>query len=303
MGTALRGVLTRVNSVNGLAPDESTSRPDFERLTAVFPQEWLRLQTEPDALIARTIDAVTPLAKGQRATIIAPPKSGRSTILMAIADALSINFPECHLMVTMLDERPEKVTQMQRSVRGEVISSGHPDPPQERILMVELAAERARRLVELGHDVVMVLDSLTAFCRAHIQASTTPRPSDIDPVWRHPAERLFGAGRNIEDGGSLTMIAVLRTDTGSVIDDSVTKAFQHRGDVEIQLDSSLAAWRFYPAINLPASTVFHETAFMNENQVQTFRRLCDELRELDQKQAYARLSKTLQVPLNDSAPD
>ncbi|MBR3097028.1 MAG: transcription termination factor Rho, partial [Bacteroidales bacterium] len=235
--------LVRLDSVNGMAPESGRGRPEFQKLTPLYPQDRLRLETDPGVLTTRIIDLVSPIGKGQRGLIVAPPKTGKTMIMQAIANAITTNNPECHLMVVLVDERPEEVTDMQRSVKGEVISSTFDRPAEDHTTVAELAIERAKRLVELGHDVVVLLDSITRLGRAYnlaAPASGRILSGGVDSTALYPPKRFFGAARNIEDGGSLTILATALVDTGSRMDEVIFEEFKGPGNMELCLDRGLA---------------------------------------------------------------
>ncbi|RKR89451.1 transcription termination factor Rho [Micromonospora pisi] len=248
--------LVRLDTVNGLAPPEARRRPEFHQLTPLYPQERLFLETEPHLLTTRVIDLVMPIGKGQRALVVSPPKAGKTMVTQAIVDAIGRNNPECHVMVLLVDERPEEVTDMERSVGGEVIASTFDRPPQEHIAVTELAIERAKRLVEQGRDVVVVLDSLTRLARAYNLAAPSNGRSmsgGIDSTALYPPKRFLGAARNIENGGSLTIIATALVDTGSLMDTVIFEEFKSTGNAELRLDRKAAERRMFPAVDVLAS--------------------------------------------------
>lgn len=248
--------LVRLDSVNGMAPEHGRGRPEFNKLTPLYPQDRLRLETDPGILTTRIIDLVAPIGKGQRGLIVAPPKTGKTMIMQAIANAITHNNPECHLMVVLVDERPEEVTDMQRSVKGEVISSTFDRPAEDHTTVAELAIERAKRLVELGHDVVVLLDSITRLGRAYnlaAPASGRILSGGVDSTALYPPKRFFGAARNIEDGGSLTILATALVDTGSRMDEVIFEEFKGTGNAELKLDRKLADKRIFPAVDVDAS--------------------------------------------------
>ncbi|MEV8504436.1 transcription termination factor Rho [Actinoplanes sp. NPDC051475] len=252
----------QVRTVNGRTPG---NRTDFYRLTALYPQERLRLETEPHLLTTRVIDLVMPIGKGQRALIVAPPKAGKTTVLHEVANAVARNNPECHLMVVLVDERPEEVTDMRRSVSGEVVAATFDRPPQDHAAVAELAIERAKRLVEHGEDVVVLLDSITRLGRAYnLIAPGRGRTlsGGIDASALHPPKRFLGAARNIENGGSLTIIATALVENGSAMDTVIFEEFKSTGNAELKLDRSLAEARLFPAIDLAASGTRHDEALM-----------------------------------------
>jgi transcription termination factor Rho len=248
--------LVRLDSVNGMDPEEARRRPEFYKLTPLYPQQRLRLETEPHILTTRVIDLVMPIGKGQRALIVAPPKAGKTMILQAVANAIAKNNPECHLMVVLVDERPEEVTDMQRSVQGEVIASTFDRPPHDHTAIAELAIERAKRLVELGHDVVVLLDSITRLGRAYnlaAPASGRIMSGGIDSSALYPPKRFLGAARNIENGGSLTILAATLVETGSQMDNVIFEEFKGTGNAELRLDRKIADKRVFPAIDISPS--------------------------------------------------
>ncbi|GAC1440275.1 MAG: transcription termination factor Rho [Mycobacteriales bacterium] len=248
--------LVRLDTINGMDPEEARSRPDFTKLTPLYPQDRLRLETEPNILTTRVIDLVMPIGKGQRALIVSPPKAGKTMVMQAIANAITTNNPECHLMVVLVDERPEEVTDMQRSVKGEVIASTFDRPPQDHITVAELSIERAKRLVELGHDVVVLLDSITRLGRAYnlgAPASGRILTGGVDSAALYPPKRFLGAARNIENGGSLTIFATALVETGSAMDTVIFEEFKGTGNAELKLDRKLADKRIFPAIDVDAS--------------------------------------------------
>jgi transcription termination factor Rho len=260
-----RAASLRIDTLNGTEADESRRRPDFYQLTALYPQERLRLETDPQQLTNRLIDLVMPIGKGQRALIVAPPKAGKTMILQAMANAITHNYPECHLMVVLVDERPEEVTDMQRSVSGEVIAATFDRPPTDHTALAELAIERAKRLVELGHDVVVLLDSITRLGRAYNLAAPgrgRTLSGGLDTTALYPPKRFLGAARNIENGGSLTIIATALVETGSAMDTVIFEEFKSTGNAELKLDRSLAEGRVFPAIDVASSGTRHDEALL-----------------------------------------
>ena len=248
--------LVRLDTINGLDPEESKRRPEFTKLTPLYPNERLRLETEPQLLTTRVIDLVMPIGKGQRALIVSPPKAGKTMVLQAIANAVTTNNPECHLMVVLVDERPEEVTDMQRSVKGEVVASTFDRPPSDHTNVAELSIERAKRLVELGHDVVVLLDSITRLGRAYnlaAPASGRILSGGVDSTALYPPKRFLGAARNIEHGGSLTILATALVETGSAMDTVIFEEFKGTGNAELKLDRKIADKRIFPAVDIPAS--------------------------------------------------
>jgi transcription termination factor Rho len=280
--------LVRVDSVNGLDQDASAERVDFSKLTPLYPQARLRLETEPGKLSTRIIDLVAPIGKGQRGLIVAPPKAGKTLILQAIANSIAVNNPEVHLMVVLVDERPEEVTDMQRTVKGEVIASTFDRPAEDHTTVAELAIERAKRLVELGHDVVVLLDSITRLGRAYnlsSPASGRVLSGGVDASALYPPKRFFGAARNIEDGGSLTILATALVETGSKMDEVIFEEFKGTGNMELRLSRSLADKRIFPAVDLNASGTRREEMLMNPDETKIIWKLRRALAGLEQQQA------------------
>jgi transcription termination factor Rho len=280
--------LVRLDSVNGMAPEHGRGRPEFNKLTPLYPQDRLRLETDPGVLTTRIIDLVSPIGKGQRGLIVAPPKTGKTMIMQAIANAITHNNPECHLMVVLVDERPEEVTDMQRSVKGEVISSTFDRPAEDHTTVAELAIERAKRLVELGHDVVVLLDSITRLGRAYnlaAPASGRILSGGVDSTALYPPKRFFGAARNIEDGGSLTILATALVDTGSRMDEVIFEEFKGTGNMELKLDRKLADKRIFPAVDVDASGTRKEEILLGAEELSIVWKLRRVLHALDQQQA------------------
>ncbi|WP_175410401.1 transcription termination factor Rho [Streptomyces sp. TRM64462] len=280
--------LVRLDSANGMAADSGRGRPEFNKLTPLYPQDRLRLETDPGVLTTRIIDLVSPIGKGQRGLIVAPPKTGKTMIMQAIANAITHNNPECHLMVVLVDERPEEVTDMQRSVKGEVISSTFDRPAEDHTTVAELAIERAKRLVELGHDVVVLLDSITRLGRAYnlaAPASGRILSGGVDSTALYPPKRFFGAARNIEDGGSLTILATALVDTGSRMDEVIFEEFKGTGNMELKLDRKLADKRIFPAVDVDASGTRKEEILLGNEELGIVWKLRRVLHALDQQQA------------------
>lgn len=280
--------LVRLDSQNGMAPESGRGRPEFNKLTPLYPQDRLRLETDPGVLTTRIIDLVAPIGKGQRGLIVAPPKTGKTMIMQAIANAITHNNPECHLMVVLVDERPEEVTDMQRSVKGEVISSTFDRPAEDHTTVAELAIERAKRLVELGHDVVVLLDSITRLGRAYnlaAPASGRILSGGVDSTALYPPKRFFGAARNIEDGGSLTILATALVDTGSRMDEVIFEEFKGTGNAELKLDRKLADKRIFPAVDVDASGTRKEEILLGSDELAITWKLRRVLHALDQQQA------------------
>ncbi|MER5719870.1 transcription termination factor Rho [Streptomyces sp. NPDC002132] len=280
--------LVRLDSVNGMAPEHGRGRPEFNKLTPLYPQDRLRLETDPGVLTTRIIDLVSPIGKGQRGLIVAPPKTGKTMIMQAVANAITHNNPECHLMVVLVDERPEEVTDMQRSVKGEVISSTFDRPAEDHTTVAELAIERAKRLVELGHDVVVLLDSITRLGRAYnlaAPASGRILSGGVDSTALYPPKRFFGAARNIEDGGSLTILATALVDTGSRMDEVIFEEFKGTGNMELKLDRKLADKRIFPAVDVDASGTRKEEILLGSEELGIVWKLRRVLHALDSQQA------------------
>jgi transcription termination factor Rho len=264
--------LIRIDTVNGMSSDEAMRRPRFEQLTPLFPDERLRLEIEGkgNGVLTRIIDLIAPIGKGQRGLIVSPPKAGKTTVLQEIAQAITVNNPECYLMVVLVDERPEEVTDMQRSVKGEVIYSTFDRPAEESIQVSDLAIERAKRLVETGTDVVILLDSITRLARAHnlaTPASGRILSGGVDSTALYPPKRFFGAARNIEEGGSLTILGTALVETGSKMDEVIFEEFKGTGNMELRLDRKLADKRIYPAIDIEASGTRKEELLFDRTEL------------------------------------
>ena len=262
--------LITLETINGVSVDEARGRVEFGKLVPLYPQERLRLETEPNVLTTRVIDLIAPIGKGQRGLIVSPPKAGKTMVLQSIANAITRNNPECHLMVVLVDERPEEVTDMQRSVKGEVIASTFDRPADDHTSIAELAIERAKRLVELGHDVVVLLDSITRLGRAYnIAAPASGRilSGGVDSAALYPPKKFFGAARNIEDGGSLTILATALVDTGSRMDEVIFEEFKGTGNMELILDRKMADKRIFPAVNVVASGTRKEEILMGTEEL------------------------------------
>jgi transcription termination factor Rho len=280
--------LVRLDSINGLAPDQVAQRPEFAKLTPLYPQERLRLETESGKLTTRIIDLVAPIGKGQRGLIVSPPKAGKTMVLQAIANAITTNNPEVHLMVVLVDERPEEVTDMQRSVKGEVIASTFDRPAEDHTIVAELAIERAKRLVELGQDVVVLLDSMTRLGRAYnlsAPASGRIMSGGVDSTALYPPKRFFGAARNIEHGGSLTILATALVETGSKADEVIFEEFKGTGNLELKLDRRLADKRIFPAVDVDQSGTRKEEILLGAEELSIIWKLRRVLHALDQQQA------------------
>jgi transcription termination factor Rho len=280
--------LLRVEIVNGDSPEKTKTRTNFDELTPIYPQERLRLETGPTTIEGRLIDLVAPLGKGQRGLIVSPPKAGKTTLLKLIANSISINNPEVHLIVLLVDERPEEVTDIARSVNGEVAASTFDQPPENHMKLQEMVLERAKRLVEHGKDVMVLLDSLTRLSRA---SNLTVTPSGrtlsggLDPTALYRPKRFFGAARNIEEGGSLTVIATCLVETGSRMDDAIFEEFKATGNTEIVLERSLAESGVFPAIDIKRSGTRHQELLMSEEELKRMFQLRRVLSQLDTSQA------------------
>ncbi|MGH3800824.1 MAG: transcription termination factor Rho [Pseudonocardiaceae bacterium] len=280
--------LVRVDTINGLDAEQAKQRPEFTKLTPLYPNERLRLETEQNLMTTRVIDLVMPIGKGQRALIVSPPKAGKTMILQALANAITRNNPECHLMVVLVDERPEEVTDMQRSVKGEVIASTFDRPPSDHTSISELAIERAKRLVEMGHDVVVLLDSITRLGRAYnlaAPASGRILSGGVDSTALYPPKRFLGAARNIEDGGSLTIFATALVETGSTMDTVIFEEFKGTGNAELKLDRKIADKRIFPAIDVNPSGTRKEELLLSPDELAIHHKLRRVLSGLESQQA------------------
>jgi transcription termination factor Rho len=280
--------LVRVDTINGLDIELAKQRPEFTKLTPLYPNERLRLETEQNLMTTRVIDLVMPIGKGQRALIVSPPKAGKTMILQALANAITTNNPECHLMVVLVDERPEEVTDMQRSVKGEVIASTFDRPPSDHTSISELAIERAKRLVEMGHDVVVLLDSITRLGRAYnlaAPASGRILSGGVDSTALYPPKRFLGAARNIEDGGSLTIFATALVETGSTMDTVIFEEFKGTGNAELKLDRKIADKRIFPAIDINPSGTRKEELLLSPDELAIHHKLRRVLSGLESQQA------------------
>jgi transcription termination factor Rho len=280
--------LVRLDTVNGKNPEEARNRIEFTRLTPLYPQERLRLETEPHILTTRVIDLVMPIGKGQRALIVSPPKAGKTMVLQAIANAIATNNPEVHLMVVLVDERPEEVTDMQRSVKGEVIASTFDRKPVDHTTVAELSIERAKRLVEMGHDVVVLLDSITRLGRAYnlaAPASGRILSGGVDSTALYPPKRFLGAARNIENGGSLTILATALVETGSAGDTVIFEEFKGTGNAELRLDRKIADKRVFPAVDVDQSSTRKEEILLTPDELAVTIKLRRVLHALEPQQA------------------
>ncbi|MCA9385607.1 transcription termination factor Rho [Candidatus Dojkabacteria bacterium] len=277
--------LLRIEAVNGLSPEEAVKRTFFEKFIPIFPEEQIILETEPHVLSTRVIDLLAPIGKGQRGMIVAQPKVGKTWLLKDIADGISKNHPDIHLIVVLVGERPEEVTDMERSVKGEVVASNFDEPPENHTRVAEMALDRAKRIVEQKKDVVILMDSITRLARAYnITAPPSGRTltGGFDPVALYPPKKFFGAARNFEDGGSLTIIATALTDTGSRMDDVIFEEFKGTGNMELQLDRRLARKRVWPAIDILKSNTRNEDKLLSQDvlaQSWRVRRMLDALQD------------------------
>ncbi len=294
--------LVRLDTVNGKAVEEAKKRPEFTKLTPLYPNQRLRLETSSDKLTTRVIDLIMPIGKGQRALIVSPPKAGKTTIIQDIANAITRNNPECHLMVVLVDERPEEVTDMQRSVKGEVIASTFDRPPSDHTQAAELAIERAKRLVEQGKDVVVLLDSITRLGRAYNNASPASGrilSGGVDSTALYPPKRFLGAARNIEEGGSLTIIATAMVETGSTGDTVIFEEFKGTGNAELKLDRKISERRVFPAVDVNPSGTRKDELLLNADEFAVVHKLRRVLSGLDAHQAIDLLMSQLRKTKNN----
>ncbi len=294
--------LVRVDSVNGVGVEEAKQRPQFSKLTPLYPNQRLRLETDPKILTTRVIDLIMPIGKGQRALIVSPPKAGKTTILQNVANAIATNNPECYLMVVLVDERPEEVTDMQRSVKGEVIASTFDRPPSEHTAVAELAIERAKRLVEQGLDVVVLLDSITRLGRAYNNSSPASGrilSGGVDSNALYPPKRFLGAARNIENGGSLTIIATAMVETGSAGDTVIFEEFKGTGNAELKLDRKISERRVFPAVDVNPSGTRKDELLLPPEEARVMHKLRRILSALDSQAAIDLLIKQLKKTRNN----
>ena len=294
--------LVRIDSVNGGSVEDAKQRPEFSKLTPLYPNQRLRLETSSDRLTTRVIDLIMPIGKGQRALIVSPPKAGKTTIMQDIANAITRNNPECHLMVVLVDERPEEVTDMQRSVKGEVIASTFDRPPSDHTQAAELAIERAKRLVEQGKDVVVLLDSITRLGRAYNNASPASGrilSGGVDSTALYPPKRFLGAARNIEEGGSLTIIATAMVETGSTGDTVIFEEFKGTGNAELKLDRKIAERRVFPAVDVNPSGTRKDELLLSPDEFAIVHKLRRVMSGLDPHQAIDLLMSQLRKTKNN----
>ena len=294
--------LARVDTVNGMTPEEAKARPEFAKLTPLYPNQRLRLETDQKKLTTRVIDLIMPIGKGQRALIVSPPKAGKTTILQDVANAITTNNQECYLMVVLVDERPEEGTDMQRSVNGEVIASTFDRPPSEHTTVAELAIERAKRLVEAGQDVVVLLDSITRLGRAYNNSSPASGrilSGGVDSNALYPPKRFLGAARNIENGGSLTIIATAMVETGSAGDTVIFEEFKGTGNAELKLDRKISERRVFPAVDVNPSGTRKDELLLAPDEARVMHKLRRILSALDPQQAIDLLIKQLRKTKNN----
>lgn len=294
--------LVRIDSINGLTPEQAAKRPEFSKLTPLYPNQRLRLETTQENITTRLIDLIMPIGKGQRALIVSPPKAGKTTILQKIANAITTNYPECHLMVVLVDERPEEVTDMQRNVKGEVIASTFDCPPSNHTSVSELAIERAKRLVEQGIDVVVLLDSITRLGRAYNNSSPASGrilSGGVDSTALYPPKRFLGAARNIENGGSLTIIATAMVETGSAGDTVIFEEFKGTGNAELKLDRKIAERRIFPAIDLNPSGTRKDELLLGREEYQIVHKFRRVLSGLEPIPAIELVNKQLRKTKNN----
>jgi transcription termination factor Rho len=295
LGAGRKTATLAVETVNGRPPGR---RPDFYELTALYPQERLRLETGPKQLTTRVIDLLMPIGKGQRALVVAPPKAGKTIVLQEIANAITTNYPECHLMVLLVDERPEEVTDMQRTIHGEVVAATFDRPPKDHTALAELAIEHAKRRVENGEDVVVLLDSITRLGRAYNLAAPgrgRTLSGGLDSTALYPPKRFLGAARNIENGGSLTIIATALVENGSAMDTVIFEEFKSTGNAELKLDRSLAEARLFPAIDLSATGTRHDETLLSPAERAVVAHLRRALSGSDRREAMKQLLDQLRA--------
>lgn len=294
--------LVRLDTVNGGDVEAAKRRPEFSKLTPLYPNQRLRLETQPNKLTTRVIDLIMPIGKGQRALIVSPPKAGKTTIMQDIANAIATNNPECYLMVVLVDERPEEVTDMQRSVKGEVIASTFDRPPSDHTSVAELAIERAKRLVEMGKDVVVLLDSITRLGRAYNNSSPASGrilSGGVDSTALYPPKRFLGAARNIENGGSLTIMATAMVETGSTGDTVIFEEFKGTGNAELKLDRKIAERRVFPAVDVNPSGTRKDELLLSPDEAAVLHKLRRVLSGLDSHQAIDLLIDRLKKSKNN----
>jgi transcription termination factor Rho len=295
--------LLKIDAVNGIDPETARKRPLFEQLTPLFPEERLRLETEEHDTAARIMDLMCPIGKGQRGLIVSPPKAGKTTILKKLANSIATNNPEVDLFVLLVDERPEEVTDMQRSVKGTVVSSTFDQPSENHVQVTELVLDRVKRLVEMGRDVVVLLDSITRMARAfnlNTPASGRILSGGVDSTALYPPKKFFGAARNIEEGGSLTILATALVDTGSRMDEVIFEEFKGTGNMEIRLDRKLADKRIFPAIDIEATGTRKEELLMEPAEAAMVWKLRAVLHSLDPAAAIELIIKKVRETKNNA---
>ncbi len=295
--------LLKIDGINGMDPDAARQRPVFEKLTPLYPEERLRLETEEHDTAARIMDLLCPIGKGQRGLVVSPPKAGKTTILKKLANSIATNNPEVDLFVLLVDERPEEVTDMQRSVIGTVVASTFDQPSENHVQITELVLDRVKRLVEMGHDVVVLLDSITRMARAfnlNTPASGRILSGGVDSTALYPPKKFFGAARNIEEGGSLTILATALVDTGSRMDEVIFEEFKGTGNMEIRLDRKLADKRIFPAIDIEATGTRKEELLMEAGEAATVWKLRSVLHSLDPSAAIELLIKKTRETKNNA---
>ncbi|SYZ32388.1 transcription termination factor Rho [Propionibacterium australiense] len=295
--------LVRLDTVNGTTPENMRRRPEFAKLTPLYPQERLRMETTPTNMTGRIIDLMSPIGKGQRGLVVSPPKAGKTMVMQSIANAITVNNPEVHLMVVLVDERPEEVTDFQRTTTAEVIASTFDRPAEDHTTIAELAIERAKRLVELGRDVVILLDGITRLGRAYnlaAPASGRILSGGVDSAALYPPKKFFGAARNIENGGSLTILATALVETGSKMDEVIFEEFKGTGNMELRLSRQLADKRIFPAINVDASSTRREELLMSAQERDIIWKLRRVLSGLDEQKATETLLGRLRKTRNNS---
>jgi len=295
--------LVRLDTVNGVEPERMKGRVDFNKLTPLYPQERLRIETTPMNMTGRIIDLISPIGKGQRGLIVSPPKAGKTMVMQNIANAITANNPEVYLMVVLVDERPEEVTDFQRTTTAEVIASTFDRPAEDHTIVAELAVERAKRLVELGHDVVILLDGITRLGRAYNQAAPASGrilSGGVDSAALYPPKKFFGAARNIENGGSLTILATALVETGSRMDEVIFEEFKGTGNMELKLSRQLADKRIFPAIDVDASGTRREELLMRPEELNIIWKLRRVLAGLEDQQALEMLLNRMKKTQNNS---
>lgn len=295
--------LLRIEAINNESPDKALSRPTFEKMTPIFPNEQIKLETTQHILSTRIIDLLSPIGKGQRGMLVSPPKVGKTWLLKEIADGVAKNHPDIHLMILLVGERPEEVTDMERSTKGEVIAANFDEPPEMHTRIAEMAVSRAKRLVEQGRDVLILMDSITRLARAYnITAPPSGRTlsGGFDPVAIFPPKKFFGAARNFEVGGSLTIIATALVETGSRMDEVIFEEFKGTGNMELKLDRKLAQSRIYPAIDVKASSTRNEDLLLSPDVLNSSWRVRRMLDVVGEKESASLLIERLKKTKSNS---